>query len=383
MHRDTPDLLTTPEAVRRLVDVLAAAPVVAVDAEMDSFYSYREKICLIQFSVEGGDYLLDPLADLDLSALGPIFEDPARVVVFHAGENDVPYFRRQYGFGFANLFDTYLAARVLGYPQCGLATLLETHFQVRLDKRFQMADWRTRPLPPDMAEYARMDTRFLLDLRMIMLRELTEAGRLAEAESEFRRAAKTTGSERGFDPDGWIRMKGAQRLPPKANSILKALYAWRDGEASRRDVPVFRVVPDGVLVAMALKPPSSAEEIRASVRHATARECAPALMAAVQEGLREGGIPAPKSKKPEFQPLTREQEEAFRRLRDWRNKRSAERGVEPDRVSPNRLLRRIVMDSPASPEELAALPGMEPWRFSEYGEEILAELYPEDQATSA
>lgn len=381
MKRDTPDLITTPETLRRLVDALAVAPVVAVDAEMDSFYSYREKICLIQFSTENGDYLVDPLANLDLSPLGALFADPDRVVVFHAGENDVPYFRRQYGFQFANLFDTYLAARVLGYPQCGLATLLETHFQVRLDKRFQMADWRMRPLPADMAEYARMDTRYLLELREILTRELVEADRLAEATSEFQRAAQVVGAERGFDPDGWVRIKGAQKLPAKANGILKALYAWRDREASRRDVPVFRVMPDGVLVAMALKPPTSVEEIRANVRHATARECAPGILAAVQEGAREGPVPAPRPRKPEFEPLTREQEEAFRRLRDWRNKRSAERGVEPDRVSPNRLLRRIVMDAPQGPEALAAIPGMEPWRMAEYGAEILALLDEKGQAS--
>ena len=375
MDRIKPDLINTPEGLRPLLEDLEAAPAVGVDSEMDSYYSYAGKICLVQFSTERADWLVDPLR-VDLGALGPVFEDPSRVVIFHAGENDIPYFRRQCGLSFARLFDTYLAARVLGYPQCGLAGLLEQHFGVSLDKRFQMADWRIRPLPADMAEYARMDTRYLLRLREILQGQLEEAGRVVEAESEFQRATQVTAVEKTFDPEGWVRMKGARKMPAQANGMLRALYNWREAEACRRDVPPFRVLPDSVILALASTPPESVEELRRGYRHPTVQGSAPALLASLREGQSLGRVAAPRPRRNDGEMLTPEQEKVYRHLREWRNRRSAERGVEPDRISPNRLLKQIVLASPATAEELAGVPGLEPWRLQEYGAEILEHLAP-------
>lgn len=376
MDRETPELINSSAGLEDLRTRLEAAPVVAVDSEMDSFYSYHEKICLVQFSTEGADYLVDALS-LDLAPLAQVFEDPSRITVFHAGENDIPYFRHQFGFGFARLFDTYLAARVLGYPQCGLASLLEKHFEIKLDKKFQMADWRVRPLPADMAEYARMDTRFLLPLRDRLLEELRGAGRQDEAEAEFERAAAAEWNERTFDPDGWVRLKGANKLPSKANGMLRTLYAWREGEASRRNQPAFRILPDPILVGLASTPPEDAEALARVSRHPALRTCGAAIMEALREGQSLGRIPVPRPRGRDEDLLTREQEAAFRRLRAWRNRRSAERGVEPDRVAPNRLLRQVALAAPTTPDELAQVPGMEPWRLGEYGVAILEALDPD------
>src|SRR5690606_21288536 len=116
---------------------LAREPAVGVDTESNSLFAYRERVCLIQFSTPTQDFIVDPLALGDLSGLAPLFANPAQQKVFHAAEYDIICLKRDYGFQFANLFDTMVAARTLGWPQLGLAAILENHFGVKMNKRFQ------------------------------------------------------------------------------------------------------------------------------------------------------------------------------------------------------------------------------------------------------
>jgi ribonuclease D len=370
MERETPPLIDTQAGLERLLPRLQAEAV-AVDAEMDSFYSYREKVCLLQFSTEGGDYLVDTLAGLDLSVLAGFFRDPRVIKVFHAGENDIPYLRHFFGFEVEGLFDTYLAARVLGYPRCSLAALLEQHFGVKLEKKYQMADWRLRPLPEGQARYARLDTRYLLQLSQILEGELVRAGRLEEARAEFARACRSEYVPRVFDPEGWARLPSVRELTGQGRAILRELYHWREGEARRRDVALFRVVGDRALVDLARRPPQSLQELqsRPGVGGYARR-----LMEVLNRASSLPPIPLPRPGRPGGQPLPPDQEQAYQRLRHWRNQRAQERGVEADRVASNRLLRRLVEAAPRDLEALAAVPGMEPWRAREYGAEMLAVL---------
>ncbi|MEW6283252.1 MAG: ribonuclease D, partial [Candidatus Eremiobacterota bacterium] len=202
-ERNAPPLIDTHEALQPVWGELAGARVLGLDLEMDSYYSYFEKVCLVQLSTERSDFLIDPLAELDLSPLAPFLADPSTVKVLHAGENDIPYLRGPLGFEVNNIFDTYLAARVLGCPRCGLASLLQEHFGVVLDKDMQTADWRVRPLPEAQMEYARMDTRYLLPLRDKMRELLAENEMEEQARSEFDRITRLEHTPRQFDPLSW------------------------------------------------------------------------------------------------------------------------------------------------------------------------------------
>ena len=141
-------VITQPADLAALVARLRQAPAIAVDIEADSFHSYFEKTCLIQFSLPGLDAIVDPLALPDLSPLGPVLAAPASEKVFHAAEYDIICLKRDYGFQCAPIFDTMVAAKVLGWPRVGLASLLAEHFGVQVDKRLQRADWSRRPLSP-------------------------------------------------------------------------------------------------------------------------------------------------------------------------------------------------------------------------------------------
>src|SRR5262245_12707162 len=121
----------------RVAEALASEPLVAADTESDSFHHYREKVCLIQMSTPAADYIIDPLALGDLSVLRPLFADPAREWIMNGADYDVVCLKRDFGIHFGRLFDTVLAAQLLGYRATGLAAMLERHFGVKVSKSFQ------------------------------------------------------------------------------------------------------------------------------------------------------------------------------------------------------------------------------------------------------
>src|SRR5688572_24583666 len=149
-----PTIIDTSSALRDLALRLRHEPLVAVDTESNSLYAYHERVCLIQMSTRKQDWLIDPLALDDLTPLADFFADPHIEKVFHAAEYDIMCMKRDFGFTFKNLFDTMYAARILGLKSVGLGSLLETHFGIRVDKRYQRADWSLRPIPPDQLHYA-------------------------------------------------------------------------------------------------------------------------------------------------------------------------------------------------------------------------------------
>src|SRR3954467_3450148 len=170
-----PELIADAAGLTRLAEILAPCPAIAVDTESNSMHAYRERVCLIQFSTPDADYILDPLPLTDLGVLAPLFANSAQQKIFHAAEYDIVCLRRDYGFEFTNLFDTMSAARTLGWPQVGLAAILETRFGVKMDKKFQRADWKRRPLTREQLDYARLDTHYLLALRDLQREALDAA----------------------------------------------------------------------------------------------------------------------------------------------------------------------------------------------------------------
>ena len=252
-----------PDALAHLVAALARAPVVAVDTESNSLHAYRERVCLIQISTSDADYIVDPITLPDLSALCPVMANPRQQKILHAAENDLVCLRRDFQFSFANIFDTMTAARTLGWPQVGLAPILNTHFGVTMDKKCQRADWKRRPLTPKQLEYARLDTHYLVALRDKQFDELTASGRWPEAQEEFERLA------RGRDDQDVVstpclafwRVKGARDLSPQQAALLDALFTYRECEAERLDRPPFKVLTEAILLELARRAPRHTEEL--------------------------------------------------------------------------------------------------------------------------
>jgi ribonuclease D len=370
-------LVADAPALAHLEAALAAEPSVGVDTESNSLHAYRERVCLIQFSTPARDYVLDPLA-LDtaqggpgLATLAPVFADPARQKIFHASEYDVICLKRDYGFEFANLFDTMVAARTLGWPQLGLGALLETNFGVRLNKRFQRANWGERPLTPDLLDYARLDTHFLLPLRDRLAAELATAGRMDEAEEEFARLERVSGSNgspNGDPAQAFWRVNGARDLSPAQAAVLRELYQYREQQAQRADRPPFKIMSDSTLVAVAQEAPRSLAGLShlPGMTPNQVRRHGANLLAAVRRG-----EAAPPARPPRTERVPDAVRERYELLHQWRKARAKARGVESDVIVPREVLSELARLNPRSLEALESIEQLGPWRRRAYGEEIL------------
>ena len=369
-----PMLVNTPDAMDDVLYRLMAASAVSVDTEANSLYAYTDRVCLLQFSVPGQDYLVDPLALEDLSMLGPVFAAPEIVKIFHAAEYDVMSLRRDFQFDFVNLFDTMIASRIVGWPRFGLASLLEEHFGVQTGKRMQRTNWGQRPLSKEQLEYARLDSHFLLSLRAKLLAELGAQDRLEEASAAFERVAESQWKKKSFDPDGFWRIKRARDLDGQGLAILRELFIYREGRAQELDRPPFKVMNDAVLLSLSQRAPRSFAElgrINGLPRRMPSRERR-ALLGLVEQGL---GAPIPtRSRRDRRDRPDDEMMDRYEALRKWRRERAEARGVEPDVILSNHILRDLAARNPNSPAQLNGLEILNDWERREYGREIVALL---------
>ncbi len=367
-------LVADTDSLDRLVRALALDPVVAVDTESNSLHAYREQVCLIQFSTLATDYIVDPIRLPDLSSLAPFFANPGQQKVLHAAEGDIVGLRRDFHFEFANIFDTMSAARSLGWPQVGLAAILDTHFGVKMSKKYQRADWKRRPLTPEQLDYARLDTHYLLALRDQQFQALTGSGRWPEAEEEFVRLARlrADSDDAAPAPPAFWRVKGARDLSPARAAVLEALFAYREQEAERMDRPLFKVMGEETLMELTRRAPERVEDLQ-SVPGMTPEQLhrhAEGVLRAVQQGLH-----APARHAPEVNREPDEVRDRYDRLHTWRKERARARGVESDVILPRTALWDLARRAPRTHGELTLIVDLGPWRRETYGEEILTVLY--------
>jgi ribonuclease D len=210
-----------PQQLRQAVEALAAQDILAVDTESNSLYAYQEQVCLVQFSTRDRDYLVDALVLPDLSPLAEIFTSERILKVFHAAEYDLICLFRDYGFRFNYLFDTMIAARILGYQKIGLGSLLEKYFGVQMNKKYQRANWGRRPLKAEMLEYARLDSHYLIPLQDHLRAELVASGLWDLALEDFRRLTEGVEDTTESSEDDFWKIHGARDLSPKKAAVLK------------------------------------------------------------------------------------------------------------------------------------------------------------------
>jgi ribonuclease D len=362
-------MVQTPESLEELIAKLRSQGRIAVDTESNSLHAYRERVCLLQFSTMEQDYVLDPLAFDDLSPLAAVFEDSGIEKIFHAAEYDIICLRRDFGFGFAFIFDTMQAGRILGRKLAGLDRLLEDKFGVKVSKRLQKADWGARPLSPELLQYAAQDTHYLIPLRDLLEAELREKGLLDLAREDFRMACnhqQQSQPDRNESPS-WVRMRARRDLKPPELTILKELLDWREATAARLNRPPFKVMTDERLIGLTRSRPLESAGLRAAgMTERQVQQWGDELLNALRRGLSKPVVSRSRPPTPNAAYLKRLEE-----LKEWRKKVAAGMEVESDVVLPRGLLLAL---AEGGASQLHAVMSPSPWRLNRFGEEIAAIL---------
>jgi ribonuclease D len=351
---------------------LRNAPLLAVDTEAASFHRFNDRVYLLQISSRDETAIVDPLAVDSLTPLAEALADPAVEIVFHDADYDLRLLDREYGYRATNLFDTRVAAQLLNEPGVGLAALLEKYLGVRLDKRFQRADWSARPLSPPMLQYAASDTRHLPELRDILRAQLEARGRLSWAEEEFALLDGIRWSPPDGEP-GYLRLKGAKALKGRELAILRELFAWREGVAQQSDRATFRILNNEPMLTMAKQPPADMAALKAipGIGGEQAERRGREILAAVKRGLEVAERDLPRVERAPRKPFDQAFEARLERLKAARNRLAGELDLAPGVLCPNGTLEAIARSNPTTLEALGTLPELHRWQLREIGEQLL------------
>lgn len=333
-------MIATDAALADFLPALQAAPWVALDTEADSLHSYPEKLCLVQLSIPGRDVLVDPLAGINLKPLWQALG--GRELLLHGGDYDLRLLHRGQGFTPRAVFDTMLAARLLGLKEFGLNSLVRRFLGVELEKGPQRADWSRRPLTERMITYARNDSRYLHPLSEVLRAQLAATGRLDWHAQMCRQLIQDATRPPENHDDAW-RIKNADHLSPRGLAILRELWHWREREARAANRPPFFVLSHDRLFDLAVAAandqpyqqlipprysPRRRARLEAALRHALA--------------LPESAWPAPRQRTPLR--LSPAQKKLLERLRERRDRAARRLGLDPTLIASRSTLSRLAAD---------------------------------------
>lgn len=346
----TTPLTDTAAGLAAVLPHFAPLPRIAVDTEADSLHCYFEKLCLIQISIPGHDFLIDPLAGLDLSPLWQSWQ--GKELIFHGADYDLRLLRRTGCPSPTRVFDTMIAARITGLPEFSYAALMQRFFNIQIAKASQKANWARRPLSPQMIDYAVGDTHNLTEIRDLLDAELDRLDRRAWFEQLCDRAIRAAENDKEIDPDAIWRVPGSGHLRDRAAAIFRELWKWRDDEARRADRPTFHILHTDALVDAAVRFDAGGSVDIRHLRGSRARK----FLEAAERGKSLPQEEWPKfERKPRLRP-TRAQLARIDELKAIRDKAAQKHKLDPSLIAPKAILEGLAF----RPEE--TLTRLLPWQ---------------------
>jgi len=334
-------VIDTEETLAAWLPKIRAADWVALDTEADSLHAYPEKVCLIQISIAGHDRLVDPLAGINLAPLLDALN--AHELIMHGADYDLRLLRKHHEFTPSAIFDTMIAARLLGERRFGLSSLVEKFLGVKLDKGSQKADWARRPLTEKMEIYARNDTHHLKPLADKLKLELQQKNRLPWHRESCARLITECSQPPGVDGNSVWRVKGGSLLSRPALAVLRELWHWRETEAIAYCRPPFFVLSHERMVDIA-----GAAAARQPFDNILPPKMSPRRRETLLEAVKTG-LAVPLDRQPEIirQKFHRPTEAEFRRFRELEKTRNAHAhklGIDPTLIASKATLGDLSRD---------------------------------------
>jgi ribonuclease D len=351
--------------MEKLIQHIAASQRVAVDTEADSLHNYFEKVCLIQLSLAGEHYLVDPLAGLDLAGFLQVLAE--KPLILHGADYDLRMMRASLGFRPSReVFDTMIGAQLLGIEQIGLAALIERFFDIAIGKEGQKSDWSRRPLSEKQLRYAVNDTRFLERLAECLGEQLSVHGRTGWHAESCRAMVLSTGREHARDPDEAWRIKGAGRMNRRQLAYLRELWLWRDEHARRANVPPFKILVNDQILVLALWTESNSG-LPLNQGPKLPRNIDGARLRTLEEAIgRAAAMPQPSW--PEIrrplrgEPFRSDGKEQLEQLREECARIAKELAIAPSTLAPRAALEAISRQRPRTVEEIMASGSLLRWQ---------------------
>lgn len=372
-----PELIDHPKSAAGALEGMSGVRELAVDTEGASFHRFVDRVYLLQLSTRQRSAIIDPLAvpAAVLAPLGALLESADVETVFHDADYDLRLLRRDYGWRVRRIFDTRVAAQLLGIKAFGLAALLERYFGVRLDKKHQRADWSMRPLPRDMLDYAELDTRYLLELKDLLRDELEKKGRLSWVREECGRLEDTKWGDEDAGAQ-FLRMKGARDLSRRELAVLRELHGWRDSVASDLDRATFRVIGNEQLLELARTQPSTPQALGQTkgVSRGLLDRRSDEIIKAIRRGLEvpDGDLPhfakAPRwDRDPNF-------DGRLTKVKAARDDMAVALDLDPGVLCARERMEAVARKNPQSREQLLEIPEFRRWQADVLGPSFLAAL---------
>lgn len=319
----------SPAALKELVDHLGPVDRIALDTEADNLHHYETRVCLMQISAADRHFLIDTLTGMDLQPL--LAALTPKLLVMHGSDYDLRLLREMAQFEPREVFDTMLAAQLLGHDRIGLSSLLKDFLNADHPKDSQKADWSRRPLPPKMLNYAVRDVIHLVDLMTVLEERLEAAGRMEWHRQKCAWQIETAAS--GFprsDENAW-RVGQTRRWPPSALAALYELWHWRESEARRLDRPPFKVMSNDYLTRLSLAvADGSHRELYKTLPHGFRQGRVRGLAVAMEKGAKRDPktLPRRTNRHERPQPLTGEELARQESIKGCRDKVAKDLGID-------------------------------------------------------
>ena len=321
------------------VKAMLGSRVIALDTESNSFCYYPEQLCLIQIATSHKVYVIDTIVLKDLAPLKEVLADASIIKVVHAADQDIRSLDMHCGLRIRNLYDTSIAARFAGSIRFGLATLIEDLLGVTIpkSKRLQRADWGRRPLSAEALDYAAADVRHLFALRKTLDQRLHALGRTEWVAEECSRLEEMQYAAPSPET-AYLSAKGVKELDGQGLAVLRSLFMFREEEARRQHRPLFFVVPDAVLVSLAMCPTAALSDVP-GLGQTGLQRYGRGLEQAIRDGLVAPPIERPHRVAGER--LSHEQMQRLTHLKEWRVSLGATLSLDPSLLWPMASLERL------------------------------------------